>query len=191
VVNFAIRPLYLQEKPPYPLNRRLAGLQCQSGRSAEENPSPLPELEPRNVQPVTQSVYRLRYARPGWSVKIIVLVPKYHKSPARPHDMEAGTQVTQLALCYVKPYGRVQHCGSMSPTHPQFARPQSRDETLYILTQASLAGCNRGAVTPQYFFSCLRLFSLTTEFKGGLVKALRYESDGPGIKSRSCRWIFQ
>ena len=32
--------------------------------------------------------------------------------PARPHDMAARTQVTKLALCYVRPYGRVQHCGS-------------------------------------------------------------------------------
>jgi hypothetical protein len=78
VVNFAIWPLYLQENPAYPLNG-LTGLQCRCGRSAEENSSPIPEFEPRTVQPVTKSLYRLHNARwwqNGWSVKIIILVPK-------------------------------------------------------------------------------------------------------------------
>jgi len=41
------------EQPRYPLNRRLGGLQSQSGRFAEDkSPLPLPRFKPWTVQPV-------------------------------------------------------------------------------------------------------------------------------------------
>ena len=45
-------------KTRYPLYRRLSGRQDRSGRA--ENLAP-PEFDPRTVQPVAQSLYRLRY----------------------------------------------------------------------------------------------------------------------------------
>jgi hypothetical protein len=56
VVSFAPRPLYSQENRPwYPLDRRLDGLQILSGRGGEEkNSQSVPELEPPIIQPVAQ-----------------------------------------------------------------------------------------------------------------------------------------
>jgi len=56
VVSLANRPLYPHGKnPPYVLDRRLGGLQSQSGRSSEEkNSQPLPGLELPVIQPVAQ-----------------------------------------------------------------------------------------------------------------------------------------
>jgi hypothetical protein len=51
VVIFTTRPLY-------PLDRRLGGLQSQSGRDGEEkNSQSLPGLEPLIVQPVSPALY--------------------------------------------------------------------------------------------------------------------------------------
>jgi len=47
--------LPLGKEPRYPLNRRPARSQSQSGRSGEEkNSQPLPRLEPQIIQPVAQ-----------------------------------------------------------------------------------------------------------------------------------------
>jgi hypothetical protein len=56
LVSFTPRKLYSQGKSPwYPLDRRLGGLQRQSGRDGEEkNSRHLPGLEPPIMQPVTQ-----------------------------------------------------------------------------------------------------------------------------------------
>jgi hypothetical protein len=56
VVSFTPRSLYLQRKSPrYPLDRRLGGLQSQSGSGGEEkNSQPLPGLEPPVFQPAAQ-----------------------------------------------------------------------------------------------------------------------------------------
>jgi hypothetical protein len=56
VVSFTHRPLYHQGKSPwYPLDKRLPGAQCRSGRNGEEkNSQPLPGLEPPIIQPVAQ-----------------------------------------------------------------------------------------------------------------------------------------
>jgi hypothetical protein len=43
------------KNPLYPLDRRLGGFQCRSGRGGEEkNSQPLPGLEPPIIQPVAQ-----------------------------------------------------------------------------------------------------------------------------------------
>jgi hypothetical protein len=54
MVSTTPRPLYPQGKiPRYPLDSRLYGLQCRSGRGGEEkNYQPLPGLEPPITQPV-------------------------------------------------------------------------------------------------------------------------------------------
>jgi hypothetical protein len=58
VVNITPRPLY----PQYPLNRRLGDHHCRSTRFGEAIKFfALPGFDPRNVQPVAQSLYRLRY----------------------------------------------------------------------------------------------------------------------------------
>jgi hypothetical protein len=56
VVSFTPRLLYPRGKiPGYPLDRRLGGPQCRSGRGGEEkNSQPLPGLEPPIIQPVAQ-----------------------------------------------------------------------------------------------------------------------------------------
>jgi hypothetical protein len=65
VVSFTLQPLYPQGKsPPYPLDRRLGGLQSRSGHGVEEkNSQPPPGIEPRSSdRPArNQSLYRLRY----------------------------------------------------------------------------------------------------------------------------------
>jgi len=48
-----------QGKTWYPLYRRLGGLQCQSGEM--QKISPPPGFNPRTIQPVAQSLYRLSY----------------------------------------------------------------------------------------------------------------------------------
>jgi hypothetical protein len=65
VVSFRPQPLYPQGKTLwYPLDRRLSGSQCRSGRDGEEKNSQLrPGLEPPIIQPEAQhyttELYRL------------------------------------------------------------------------------------------------------------------------------------
>ena len=51
-------------KTRYPLYRRLCGPQGRSGRVREISPSPV--FDPRTVQPVSESLYRLSISRPKW-----------------------------------------------------------------------------------------------------------------------------
>jgi len=54
VVNIKFRRVIPGKEPRYPLKRGLGGPQSRSGRfGEEENLSPLPEFEPRIVQPLS------------------------------------------------------------------------------------------------------------------------------------------
>jgi hypothetical protein len=64
----------------------------------------------------------------------------------------------------------------------------------------ALGKCKRKAITLQVLILCTLYFSVVPFYQfnlitgawGGVVfKALRYYSDGPGIDSRWCQWIFQ
>jgi hypothetical protein len=76
VVSFKHRQVYLQGKSLwYPLDRRLGGPQCRSGRGGEEKNSwSLPGLEPLIIQPVAQryttELYRLVYFRNLFKIPI-------------------------------------------------------------------------------------------------------------------------
>jgi hypothetical protein len=60
-VIFTFRPLYPGKEPRYLLLRTPAELQSPSGRfEVGENFSTLQEFEPRTVQAIAQSIYRLR-----------------------------------------------------------------------------------------------------------------------------------
>jgi hypothetical protein len=62
-VNFTSRNFYPSKTPQYRLKRKLGGPQSRCGHYEEEtNLFPLPKSEPRNVQPVAESLYRLRYS---------------------------------------------------------------------------------------------------------------------------------
>jgi len=72
-------------------------------------------------------------------------------SPERPHDVEARTQVTKLALCYVQPYGRVEHCNSV------YGRKAETQHYTYW-HRRHLAGARGVQMNPHKFFICLRSF---------------------------------
>ena len=58
VVNSTPRPYFTPGQTRYPLYRRLGGPQGRSGRAENLDP---PEFDPRTVQPLAQSLYRLSY----------------------------------------------------------------------------------------------------------------------------------
>jgi hypothetical protein len=166
VVNLAIRPLYLLEKPPYPLNRRLAGLQCRSGHSAEQNSSPIPEFEPLNIQPRTQSVYRLRYARSGWSVKIIALVPKLPQIPCTP--AWHGSADTGNSWLWAM-WSRTEECSTAAPCHytsPVCTAAKLRRDIIQTgtgVTWRVQQGCYYTPPPPQYIFPKIIFFGYWVE----------------------------
>ena len=71
-VSVTPRPLFTPGKTRYPLYRRLGGPQGRSGQVRKILPPP--GLDPRTIQPIAQSLYRLSYRAHVWYICTCKLV---------------------------------------------------------------------------------------------------------------------
>jgi hypothetical protein len=79
--------------------------------------------------------------------------------------------------------------GVMLTTHPLIVPRLRKSWAITPLTLWVLLGLLRGYL---YLYSnYLLLYASVGSWSSVVVNALRYKSDGPGIDSRWCHWIFQ
>jgi hypothetical protein len=104
-----LRPLYpLRKNPWYPLDRRLGGLQSQSGRGGEEESSqPLTGIEPPIIQFVAQRYSSVSIFEFQTEIRTWLLTNKCHTR--HPCAYTLG-QMVRLWLNFEQPAGNYSHC---------------------------------------------------------------------------------